>query len=537
MAGYYMPRNQSSLDDLAKYNAQLNRQNARKPMGFLGGPVPTQSAAPAPTGLQRMMPQQAPTAGPSAMQRLLGDQYSYPSAMGRVGMPQGQMTGDMTAGQSLGLGRLMRPSAPQAPGNFDTVQNPQFNTPYYQARRGMGGKAPVGPAFSGIDPGAALTRAATLMGMPEAELAARLQQQRGQAVATRPAPGLPVTSQNPFGIPNSQQYAQANGYQPGPAAPAQAANRPSPFGFGNPDIQFSGRQPQPADAAPAVVRQFNVPQQQDFPGNATTQAQADGRRQLGYNMLENRGAGYWDEKRQAFLGRNAKGFPGEDVSGRLAAGGTTPSALSSDQLASNRVAMLGRLAANREKAMGRVQELAAASTAERRRRLNPSPMDRLMQNNPAAALAMQNQQNVFGQQQALQRLENEGRVGAAREQGLAEAQGWQNRIMGGLAMGGNQQALAKLGLAPPAGPQFQPGQFNGVDQGGNDAIAEYAKNHGPEEVEAFIRENAPAEAQNDLIQKFAPPNFWERMKKPGPFGSALLQQKQLPWWRKSNFGF
>jgi hypothetical protein len=184
--------------------------------------------------------------------------------------------------------------------------------------------------------------------------------------------------------------------------------------------------------------------------------------------------------------------------------------------------MIQRMAGNREKAMARVQELAQMRTQDRRARMNPSPLDRLMANNPQAALQMQAMQQAQQGREAIQRLENEGRLGVAN----AEQQGIQRRNeIGGMAALVNAgltpaQARAELGLPALPGaqqpgqvPKFAAGAFGGADKATYDAIKQFAETaDNDDDVLAFMTEmSVPQELQAGMLER-AKPNFWRKMR-------------------------
>lgn len=204
------------------------------------------------------------------------------------------------------------------------------------------------------------------------------------------------------------------------------------------------------------------PKPTDFAGNAQTAQEAGANRLRSLQALENRGTGYVDPSSGAFVGRDYQRFASDgstqkgQIAGRLAAGGVTPSSLNQSQLDGNRLAMLTRMAGNREKAMARVQSLAQQSTAERRQRMaGPSPLDNLLRNNPQAALALQAQQQQQAGAERIAQLQNDGRMGVAQ---LEAGNNAQRNQVGGLAalIGAGMDpndARAQLGLPALAGQQ------------------------------------------------------------------------------------
>jgi hypothetical protein len=545
-------------------------------------PVPS-PYSPAPMGMQRMPAGVGQAAMPSAADRLLGDQYTYPSqaspqlsslmqrAPGAMGQP-----GGMAEGQTLG--RLLRTSAPQAPGNFATVGQEAFDSPYYQARRARNATGQGSPYIPG---GQNMTAQQRQQGY-----AAMVPQQQ-----PHPLDGLSYDEQLKMldnlrqrasqPMMNSSQYAAANGYQATPSAPPPAM--PSPLqrlmqGTATQQYSNSGRaqanildnrQPMAGSREEIVARAGNfgrqmpgqldaqgntihnadgrfyqgaqlvVPAgggnsyfrdapQQTFAGGADGEDQANANRMKGYAALEARGAGYYNPRVGAFVGNGAV-IPAQNaqegdkyLAGRLAAGGNTPTKLTPQQLGDNRAAMIQRMAGQREKAMARVQELAQMRTQDRRARANPSPLNRLLQNNPQAALAFQAQQMQQQHQMAMQNADNQGRLAIADR----EAQAAMERAnIGGFvgALGANvpeDRAAAMFGRQLPPGmkqpgqvPKFAAGAFGGADKATYDAIKQFAETaDNDDDVLAFMTEmGLPQELQAGMLER-AKPNFWRKMR-------------------------
>lgn len=270
------------------------------------------------------------------------------------------------------------------------------------------------------------------------------------------------------------------------------------------------------------------PRPTDFAGNAQNQQQADANRARGLAALEARGVGYVDPATGAFFGRGARAFPSDGtgvaaIRGRLDAGGVTPSTLTPDQLDTNRLATIQRLADKRQSAMSRVQQMAEQRTADRRARMmGPTPLDRLLQSNPAAALAFQAQQNQLAGAERLAQLQNQNRLDVAN----IEAGGQQQRNqIGGLAalIGAGvplNDARAQLGLPPIAGqqapnavPRFQPGSFAGANKQTFDYLKETLKDLDDENALSLMDEmGVPAELRAGLLDR-AKPNWWRTFNK------------------------
>jgi hypothetical protein len=194
--------------------------------------------------------------------------------------------------------------------------------------------------------------------------------------------------------------------------------------------------------------------------------------------------------------------------------------------------------------MARVQELAQMRTQDRRARMNPSPLDRLMANNPQAALQMQAMQMQQQGRERLQEMENQG--GLARVN--AEQQGVQRRNeIGGMAALVNAgltpaQARAELGLPPVPGaqqpgqaPKYAAGNFNGVDKATYDYLKEQGANADDDYMLGLMGEmGIPAELQDGLLGAVKP-NFWRRPK--GAAGGGGANSIPLPGgWSFGAFG-
>lgn len=260
----------------------------------------------------------------------------------------------------------------------------------------------------------------------------------------------------------------------------------------------------------------------DFAGNAQTAQEAGANRLRGLQALEQRGVGYVDPNTGAFIGRGARTFasdgPGMNaLAGRLAAGGVTPTALSAGQLNDNRVAMLGRMAGQRERAMARVQSLAQQSTADRRERMNPDPLKRLMANNPQIAAMQMQQQGA----ERIAQLQNQGRIDVAKAEADAQAarMPWALAAAGVNAgqpidQAGRQAGLPQFANAPQPGaiPQAKPGAFAGVDKGTFDFFKEQAKDMNDDDTMSLFEEaGVPVEQRAALLERVKP-NMWRRLK-------------------------
>lgn len=297
------------------------------------------------------------------------------------------------------------------------------------------------------------------------------------------------------------------------------------------------------------------PRPTDFAGSAQTADEAAAKRLRGLKALEDRGVGYIDKATGAFFGRGARTFPSdgnagpassnpaEAIRGRLAAGGVTPSDLTPDQLAQNRLATIQRLADKRQSAMARVTQLAQENTAARRERLNPSPLQRMLQNNPQAAMAFQAQQNQFNHDLALQNARNQGLMGVAQLEGANNVQRNQFGLLDRLVANGMDpnEARRQAGLqplpgaqAPNALPKFQPGSFAGANKQTFDYLKETLKDLDDENALSLMDEmGVPTELRAGLLDRVKP-SWWRRINKEANAGTAGGQgvAPMIPGWTR-----
>jgi hypothetical protein len=579
---------------------------ARYFQNFQQQPVqPPSPYSPAPMGMQRMPAGPGQAAMPSAADRLLGDQYTYPSQMGRAGGYGGQpgmATASALANRRQAGAPPMSDASAIPPGHplyglssdeqlkmLDNLRQrasqPMMNSQQYAAANGYGPTQTINGMQFDQSGNRILAQEGGQRVLSQADYSPLLK----DAGFQRPADDVQLLRE---GSPlqrlmqgtATQQYSNSGRAQAaqdplGGIAKMMPASNPNAIldrtnntsggrRYGMPQGQLgeNGETIHQAYQAQLVVppngeRSYyrQAPTPTDFAGSATSQSEADAKRMATLKRMEAQGRGYvatngefigfgdGSEKAQAYAAA-ARDNP-NIVRGRLAAGGyTTPTTLTPDELAANRVGMIQRMAGNREKAMARVQELAQMRTQDRRARMNPSPLDRLMANNPQAALQMQAMQQAQQGREAIQRLENEGRLGVAN----VEQQGVQRRNeIGGMAALVNAgltpaQARAELGLPPVPGaqqpgqvPQFAAGGFNGVNKPTFDYLKEQAANADDDYLMGLMGEmQIPAELQEGLLNAVKP-SFFRRKGKDGksvndrmreavpfmPFGALFMPRR------------
>lgn len=293
-----------------------------------------------------------------------------------------------------------------------------------------------------------------------------------------------------------------------------------------------------------------------YAGGVTDPKIAAANRQSGMQALEDRGVGYIDKATGAFVGRGARTFPSDGqgiggFAGRLAAGGVTPSSLTTDQLDANRLGTIQRLADKRQSAMARVQQLAQQDTANRRNRLNGGdPLQNMLRNNPQAALAFAAQQNQQQGAERLQQLQNDNAL--AVENLRAGGQEKRNQIGGLAALVGAgvpvNEARAQLGLPQMAGaqqpgavPKFQPGSFAGANKQTFDYLKETLAGLNDEDALSLMGEmGVPADKQRGLLDRVKP-SWWRRspdgqpanlLPQGGPAGTGLAP-KIIEWFKQN----
>jgi hypothetical protein len=570
---------------------------ARYFQNFQQQPVqPPSPYSPAPMGMQRMPAGPGQAAMPSAADRLLGDQYTYPSQMGRAGGYGGQpgmATASALANRRQAGAPPMSDASAIPPGHplyglssdeqlkmLDNLRQrasqPMMNSQQYAAANGYGPTQTINGMQFDQSGNRILAQEGGQRVLSQADYSPLLK----DAGFQRPADDVQLLRE---GSPlqrlmqgtATQQYSNSGRAQAaqdplGGIAKMMPASNPNAIldrtnntsggrRYGMPQGQLgeNGETIHQAYQAQLVVppngeRSYyrQAPTPTDFAGSATSQSEADAKRMATLKRMEAQGRGYvgtngefigfgdGSEKAQAYAAA-ARDNP-NIVRGRLAAGGyTTPTTLTPDQLADNRTSMIQRMAGQREKAMARVQELAQMRTADRRARMNPSPLDRLMANNPQAALQMQAMQMQQQHQMAMQNADNQGRLAIADR----EAQAAMERAnIGGFvgALGANvpeDRAAAMFGRQLPPGmkqpgqaPKYAAGNFNGVDKATYDYLKEQAENADDDYLLGIMGEmQIPAELQEGLLGAVKP-NFWRNAKAGAAGNGAAAKPNGGPGW-------
>lgn len=369
----------------------------------------------------------------------------------------------------------IKPAAAQTPqkGAPQMPAAPNFNTPYFDARRARNAAGQGSPYIPGGNKMTAAQRQEgyAAMAKPASPLAAAMSRPAPQAPQTQfvsrqaefpqqpsqnPAPGSAPMPQAAAGRPSGQglqsltnateyaRYASQGGKKPlmvysgtgareGGLQPSLMPARNREEGLARTNRLGEGGVPTPAvaeaqfgGAIPKVDangRSFfgSAPKAPAFAGGAATPELAARNRLKGMLALQQRNVGnieaYTDgngRQQTAFVGERKDGVPrpvGNEVAGRMVAGGISPTTLTPEQLAANKQGMLSRMMAKRTQAGQMRTERAQAQAIARQNQ--PSPlMQQMLANNPELALKFmeanqrgQALQGQLGNQQAQLALE------------------------------------------------------------------------------------------------------------------------------------
>lgn len=360
------------------------------------------------------------------------------------------------------LNRPTAPAPGIAQGLPATNLSGQFNTPYFAARQARNAAGQGSPYIPGGNKMTAAQRQEgyAAMAKPASPLAAAMSRPAPQAPQTQfvsrqaefpqqpsqnPAPGSAPMPQAAAGRPSGQglqsltnateyaRYAAQGGQKPlmtysgtgareGGLQPSLMPARNREEGLARTNRLGEGGVPTPAvaeaqfgGAIPKVDangRPFfgSAPKAPAFAGGAATPELAARNRLKGMLALQQRNVGnieaYTDgngRQQTAFVGERKDGIPrpvGNEVAGRMVAGGISPTTLTPEQLAANKQGMLSRMMAKRTQAGQMRTERAQAQAIARQNQ--PSPlMQQMLQQNPELALrfmeANQRGQAIQGQ--------------------------------------------------------------------------------------------------------------------------------------------